>query len=62
MENINVSVDRIKPAYFLIEPDKTTLETSTQNLGEIENQAKTTPKTTRSERRVRFLDYFQTTP
>jgi len=54
-KNIDVSIDRIKPAYLLAEPDKTAFKTSTQSPGETENPAKPPPRTTRSGRRVRFL-------
>jgi len=50
----NISIDRVKPAYLLTEPEEITQETSTS-----EKTTEPILTTTRSGRRVRFPDRFQ---
>jgi len=53
-KEIDVSIDRVKPAYLLAEPKEIAQETSTS-----EKTTEPIPTTTRSGRRVRFPDRFQ---
>jgi len=60
-KNIDISIDRIKPAYLLADLEKNSLETSTQSPEETKNPEKPPTRKTRSGRHVRFPDYFKTT-
>jgi len=60
--NIDISIDRIKPAYLLADSEKNALETSTQNPEKTDNPEKPPTRITRAGRHVRFPDYFKTTP
>jgi len=55
-KKIDVSIDRVKPAYLLAEPQEVVQETSTP---EPKKTAGPIPTTTRTGRRVRFPDRFQ---
>jgi len=55
-KKIDVSIDRVKPAYLLAEPEEVTQETA---ISRPKKTTETPPTTTRAGRRVRFPDRFQ---
>jgi len=57
-KNIDISIDRVKPAYLLAD----SLEKSTENPEETKNSEKIPSRKTRSGRHVRFPDYFKIRP